>query len=406
MNVWILHHYADPPNEQWTGTYELGRQLVKRGHDVTVFSSRFNHYTRKDILGSSRQSYVIEYFDGVRFVFIKTRPYQRNDWRRILNMLDYSMTSIWTGLCLADKPDAIVGSTPHPFAPLAAYVLSRVKKARFLLELHDLWPQFLIEVGALSKRHPIVPVFKWIERFCFRQAKGIITLWPGMRSYIEEQGIYSAKAVWVPMGVDVSWYGAQSPKNHNEGKDALVFMYRGGFGWANETKVILDAAKVLESQGYRGVKIVLAGDGTGKEEAVHYFQNLGIHNVEFQDFVPKDQLPVALAEADVFLCPLPGVPQFQKYGQIATKLLDYLSAGRPTILAADIPNNIVERAQAGVVVPPGDPAALAQAIVQLTNMNPNDRIQMGKNGMQFVRQHHDIAMLAERFERVLLNSCQ
>ena len=95
------------------------------------------------------------------------------------------------------------------------------------------------------------------------------------------------------------------------------------------------------------------------------------------------------------------MPQFEKYRQIATKPLDYLCAGRPTILATNIRNNLVEAAQAGLVVLPGDPDALAQAIVQLAAMSPEERILMGRNGLEYVKKNYDIPILAARFEAAL-----
>src|SRR5438132_6360353 len=111
MNVWFFSHYAEPPDGQWTATHDLAKYLVKRGHAITVFSSSVDHYTRKDTrLGRTSVSEV-RYFDGVRFVLVKTLLYRRNDWRRLLNMMSYSVNSIAAGFRLKDRPDVIVGSS-------------------------------------------------------------------------------------------------------------------------------------------------------------------------------------------------------------------------------------------------------------------------------------------------------
>lgn len=400
MNIWFFHHYAEPADGQFTASYDLAKHLVRRGHDVTVFASCLSHHTRTNLRTLTRW-FGIEDCAGVRYVFVKTSPYHRNDWRRVRNMLEYSIRSLCVGWRLPDRPDVVVGSTPHPFAPLIAMTVARVKRASFVLELHDLWPQFLVEVGALSRYHPIVPMFQWIERICFRRASAIAALWPGMSRYVEEQGVSAGKVVWVPMGLDVSQRGP-IPRTRRTG-EPLVFMYRGGFGWANEIKVILDAAEVLQRTGHQHIRLVLAGDGTGKQAALDHARRLNLRNVEFRGFVPKAQLPAALAEADVLLCCLPGVRQFHRYGQIATKLLDYLSAGRPTILAADIPNNLIEQAKAGAVVAAGDAKALARAMVDLAGKTIEERLRMGANGLEYLKAHHDIANLAARFELALLN---
>jgi glycosyltransferase involved in cell wall biosynthesis len=108
-----------------------------------------------------------------------------------------------------------------------------------------------------------------------------------------------------------------------------------------------------------------------------------------------------MARAGALLCCLPGLPHFQRYGQIASKLLDYLVSGRPTIIATNIHDNLISKAQAGIVVPPGQPRALAAAIIQLATMTLADRARMARNGREYVRRHHDIVALADRFEGVL-----
>jgi glycosyltransferase involved in cell wall biosynthesis len=402
VNIWFLHHYAEPPDGQWTATYELAKQLVNRGHDVTVYASSFNHYTREDSRMPPGESSVIEQFDGVNFVFIKTRPYWRNDWRRAINMLSYSLRVTWFGLRTDESPDFVVGSTPHPFAPIAAFILARVKRAKFVFEVRDLWPLFPIEMGQLSKNSPTAIALRWIEKFCFKRAEKIVTIWPGMDRYVEERGVSPQKTIWLPVGIDMANYESFDVRDpHDKDRETFDCMYRGGFGESNDIITILRAAQILNSRGERHIRIMLVGEGPAKQELIEYSEQLGLTNVEFQDFVPKDQLGKALASADGFICSLPDVPHFQKYGQIPTKLLDYLAAGRPIVLTTNAKSNMVDAAQAGLVVPPENPEKLAQAISELATRSLKDQAQMGANGVNYVRQHHDIGMLADRMEKAL-----
>jgi glycosyltransferase involved in cell wall biosynthesis len=402
MNVWFFNQYAEPPDGQWTATHELAKHLVKRGHEVTVFASSIDHYTRTDTRLSGRRWSDVQHFDGVRFVLLKTVAYQRNDWRRFVNMTSYAVNALRVGLHLHEQPDVIVGSSPHPFAALTACILAPIKRSRFFFELRDLWPEFFVETGVLSKRNPIVPVFRHTVGVCLRRAERVVTVWPRMDDYIEERGVPRAKVLWMPIGLDLSQHDGHGLETRAEGIGArFVAMYRGGFGRSNDVKTILDAAGELQSRGQDRIVIVLAGEGTARQEMVDHARALSLRNVEFEDFVPKHELNCALARADVLLCCLPGLPHFQKYGQIATKLLDYLASGRPTIIATNNQDNLIRRAHAGVVVPPAEPRALAAAIVQLAAMSPAERARIGRNGVQYVRQHHDIATLVDRFEGAL-----
>lgn len=80
------------------------------------------------------------------------------------------------------------------------------------------------------------------------------------------------------------------------------------------------------------------------------------------------------------------------------KIFDYLPSGRPILYAMKGSNNPVEEAKAGITVPPENQKALAQAITKLVAMKPEERIQMGKNGLKYVKRYHDIRVLADRLE--------
>lgn len=87
MKIWVLNHYAESPSGMATRTFDLARELVRRGHHVTVFASSFSHSRLRDERIAPRwRLFLTEDYDGVRFVWIRTVPYQRNNWRRIVNM--------------------------------------------------------------------------------------------------------------------------------------------------------------------------------------------------------------------------------------------------------------------------------------------------------------------------------
>ena len=101
---------------------------------MTIFAAGFNHYSRKEERIRPGETYREEIVNGVRFVWLKTFPYERNDWRRVLNMMSYSWRAFQVGSQSTDAPDAIIGVCVHPLAALAASLLASKRGSRFFLK--------------------------------------------------------------------------------------------------------------------------------------------------------------------------------------------------------------------------------------------------------------------------------
>lgn len=126
MKVWIFNHYAEPPDGRATRSFDLGRRLVEKGHSVRIFASSFSHYT-------FREDRRPPEYDGVRFVWVPTFPYHRNDWRRVANMMSFFHKAARLGSSLPERPDVVIGVHVHPLAALAAGIVARRRKARFIM---------------------------------------------------------------------------------------------------------------------------------------------------------------------------------------------------------------------------------------------------------------------------------
>lgn len=397
--LWIFNHYAEPPDRQATRSFDLGKELTKRGHEVTIFSSSFSHYRFQEEKLLPHQRWKVEEIDGVRFVWLRTTPYRRNDWRRAINMLSYALRAWRVARRRRERPDVIIGVSVHPLAALAAYLVSRATRSRFFFEVTDLWPETLVEFGVLPRAHPLVWLLAAIERFLYRKAERVISLLPNLAAYLAERGIDPGKAVWIPNGVDLSRYETLRGYDGTS-RGVFTVMYIGGHVQANALDVILDAASVLQAGGTEQVKFVFVGGGQEKPRMVRRAEALGLRNVEFRDVVPKERLAEVMAEADAFVFSLRNLALY-RYGIGLNKMCDYLASGRPIVFAGHSSYNPIADAGAGVTVPPEDPRALAEAIQRLMHLPAEARLRMGTNGVAYVERAHDIKTLASRLEALV-----
>jgi len=400
MNIWIVNHYAIPP-QQAGGTrhFVLARELIRRGHQVTVIVSSFDHATRREAHLASGELFKLEVVEGVPFLWLRTPPYAGNSVARIRNMAFFAYR-VWrtASEVLPVKPDVIIGSSPHLFAALAAERVAARYRVPFVFEVRDLWPQTLIDLGSFSGRHPFIKLLERIERYLYRRAACVVTLLPGATTHIQEKGGDPSKVVWIPNGIDLAL--VPPPKPPREDK-VFTLMYAGAHGLANGLQVVLEAAHKLEQEGWADkIRFRLVGDGPEKAHLMNRAKQLKLASVVFENPVPKSGVYSLLQEADAFLMVLMDSPLFQ-WGVSPNKLFDFMASARPIIFNVNTQFNPVDEAGAGISIPAGDSTALATAIKRLVQLPMKDRWAMGLRGRRYVEKYHSFDRLADKLEAVL-----
>jgi glycosyltransferase involved in cell wall biosynthesis len=413
VNIWMLNHYAIPPDSPGgTRHYDFARELVKRGHQVSIFASSFSHRTRKEERLTKKQNYRREKVNGVGFIWIRTTPYYKgNDWRRVVNMLSYGRRVVPLGLRLKETPDVILASSPHPFAGLAGWFLAKLKRTKFIFEIRDLWPQTLVEIGGYSNKSPMVAFLRVLEKFLYRRARKIVVLLPQASKYITGLGIPGDKIVYIPNGVSPELFSDTSAGLPPEldksiatlkSKSKLVVGYTGAHGIANALDTIIEAAKIIRDRGIDKVHFLMVGDGPEKERLMTKAEKYGLDNLSFYSSIPKHAMPALLEAIDVAAISVQKSALY-KYGVSLNKLFDYMACAKPIAWGTNSVKNPVAEANCGISVASEDPEAMAEAIMQLCDMDEKKRREMGMRGYEYVMKHHSIPVLTSKLLEVLEN---
>lgn len=401
LNIWWLSQYASTSDQQYTTQHDLAKRLVRKGHKVTIFASGFSHYNFKEIRLQPGEKWREEERDGVRFVWLRTPPYNANNWKRVMNMLAYSWRAYRLGRGLSEEPDVIIGTTFHPLASLSAYALSVAKKRPFVFEVKDLWPLTVIQFGKLSSKSPLAIGLAALEKFLARRATRILTSLPGGPEYYAGMGIPRTKVCWIPNGLDISRYQGMTPYL---GIIATPFtlLYAGGHVKANHLDLLLQTAEIEQNNGNRA-RFVFVGGGQDKPRLQKIAEELSLRNVEFRDAVPKSDLPAVMEEADALILSMRDLPDLYKYGISFNKLCDYVATGRPILFAGNPSNNFVRDYQCGIVIPPENPEAFAEAINEFESLSASERAAMGRNALRCAKERFDVEMLSGRLEELLID---
>jgi glycosyltransferase involved in cell wall biosynthesis len=311
--------------------------------------------------------------------------------------LSFMLSSFWTGSRVG-QVDLVWGTSPPIFQGLTAWMLARLKGVPFLFEVRDLWPAFAVAVGVLNNKG-LIKASEWLERRLYRAADVLVINSPGFEEHVKARG---ARQVYlVPNGADVDMFQPENEgvsfrrENHLEGQ--YVVLYAGAHGMSNDLGVVLEAAGMVRDLG--DVTLVLLGDGKEKPNLQARAVEMGLPNLKFLPPVPKEQMGEAIAAANACLAILKPIEMYKLV--YPNKVFDYMAAGRPVILAIDgVIREVVDSAQAGLVVPPGDPNSLAEAIRDLHEDPQRSRI-LGQNGRRYVEAHFNRTVWAANLLEIM-----
>jgi glycosyltransferase involved in cell wall biosynthesis len=396
MHIWYLSAH-DQPKGQSARTYDFARELLKRGHHVTMFTNSYNHFTHEEFLGED-EKWRIEEIDGIRVVWLRTIHYKGNGLRRGLNMVSNAWRALAAARTLPDRPDVVVGPSVPLLTGWAALRLAKRYGAAFVFEVRDVWPAVLVDDGGLSKNSPVYHAFRAIEKQLYRQSQRISTVLPFVAPHVAASGGRAEIVTWVPNGVDFQRF-AGADAYDGGGDRPLVVMYVGGYSPEHDVMTIVRAAAIVEARRPGAFRFVLVGGGIKRRECEEAAARAG-GTIEFRDFVPKHEVPRLQRESDILVACLINTKAF-RFGLNLNKMFDYLASGRPVVFSGDAPNDPVRESGAGFTVPPEDPEAMAAALERLAGMSPAERQALGRKGRRYVEENYDMRVLGDRMDDLL-----
>ena len=397
MHILLIHQAFTTVDEAGgTRHYELARYLSDYGHRVTVIASQVSYLSGQSLTDKKSTNSAVE--PWITILRSYTYPlWHRSFVHRVLSFISFMVSSVVVGLQVKDV-DLVWGTSPPLFQGGSAWLLAKLKRARFLFEVRDLWPAFAIQVGVL--RHPLLILLsERFERFLYRQADEVMINSPGFKEHVEQRGAKHVSVV--PNGTDTQLFDPNIDGNGFRSQVGLegkyVVLYAGAHGLSNDLGVVLQAAALLQAHPH--ISIVFVGDGKEKTSLINQANALGLSNVLFLSPVSKREMPRVLAGADMCLAILKPLPLYKTV--YPNKVFDYLAAGKGVLLAIDgVIRQVLENAQAGLFVTPGDAAALADAILFMAEHIEQGK-QMGINGRNYVKTHFERAKIAASLNQVI-----
>ena len=400
MKILLINHYAGSLEMGMEyRPYYMGREWAKSGHDVTIICASFAHVRKEQPI--VKKDFQEEENAGIKYVYLKTPKYEGNGIGRILNMFVFVFKLIFNASKISRKykPDIVIASSTYPMDNYPARRIAKRSNAKYVYEVHDLWPLSPMELGGLSKNHPFIRIVQAAENFAYKNVDLLISMLPKTLPYMMEHGLDAKKWHYIPNGVVVDeWDENINPSTTPFQKiDDLkkqgykLIAYTGSMGIANALDNLISAADLLKAEKYH---FIIVGGGPEKERLKKKVVGNKLTNVSILDPVPKTSLPFLLDFFDILYIGLQRQPLF-RFGISPNKMLDYMMAGKPVIQAIDAGNDMVAEAGCGISIEPENPEELAKAIKTIFAFTEDERKRLGENGKAFVMKNHDYKKLAK-----------
>ena len=404
MKILLINHYAGSINHGMEfRPYYMSREWVKMGHDVTIVAASFSHLRQKNI--DMEEPIKEEYIDGIRYVWLKTPVYHGNGIGRIKNMLSF-LRKLYKFEKVINKdldPDVVIASSTYPLDSYPANWIAKKHKAKFVFELHDLWPMSPMVLGNMSQWHPFIMVMQRAEDYWCKNADLVISLHPYAYKHLITRGMSIDNYRVVTNGIvieewDENYHNLPEPHNTTiinlKNQDKFLLGYAGGHALSNGLDLLVNLANSVKID--KSIHFVFVGDGVEKQNLEKMSSSLQLTNISFLPPIPKNTIKTFYTAMDVLTCCLPMTPLLQ-YGPVMNKTFEYMMAGKPALCSCSSTFDPVSESGCGFTVPSGDVETMSQKLFKLKAMDKKSREDMGAKGRAFAVKNYTYSALACKF---------
>jgi len=397
--VWLICKYASP-QKYYFGTrhFYFAEEWVKNGHDVTIFTSTASHLTDK--LPQFAGSRMVEDIAGVRTVWLKVlKSTKSSSAARVLSWMHFEWKVLTTSKKQIKKPDVIIASSLSILSIISGFHLSRYYKARFILEIRDIWPLSAMQLGGYSASHPFMWLLGKLERYGYRKADVIVGTMPNLIEHVKEVEPRFKACICIPQGIKKEQLATAEPldatyiaQTFTPGTFKVV--YAGTVNLNNPIEVLLKAVSQIPAN--QKIEAYILGSGSMLE---NYKQKYAFcERIKFIAPLPKILVKAFLQHTDLCFDSIDS--EIARFGLSRNKWIDYMNSGKPIICSYNGYESMINEAKCGSFVAFGDVNLLMKEIKMYRDM-PKERLRdMGEKGRKYLEENRLFEKLANDYQRL------
>lgn len=376
--IWLVNFNAMPPDlESRLRTIKFAQYLSEYGYEVIIFGSSIMHNMNIDLI-TDDSPYIQRNYKGLNFIHIKTKKYQNNGFSRIYSLIEFHLK-----LCYLKnrfkKPDIIITGSSNPFGNFFYYCAKKLK-AKFIIEVLDLWPESFVSFGLIGRNNPLLKIAYRTERWLYAKADKLVFSMEGGRDYIinkkwdtGQRGPIDLKKVFhINNGVDLQDFYANRELyklNDSDLEDESIFRvtYIGSVRLVNNIKRLIDAAALLKENAK--IRFLIYGDGAERNYLESYCKKLGLQNVVFKEkWIDPKYVPYVLSKSSLNILNYMQ-NDIWKYGGSQSKLFQYLASGKPICSNLKMGYCLITKYNLGLAKEFSSDQEYAEAILSFANLD-------------------------------------
>ena len=405
MKILFVSKYASiKPLGKSSRQYLYSKKLVELGNEVMLVFSRSSYNNN------------IPKFKGLYKVFKEGRLIsvmlngpsikQGINFKRIFSWLLFEVNLFLFFKRIASfKPNVVIISSLSILTFLFGVFIKKILKIPLIIEVRDIYPLSIVEVGGFSKKNPLVRFLSWVEKFGYKNADYIISSLENAKDHFEKVNKAPLNFKWLPMGFQKDIY-VETPDKQTEEiiaeiikkKQAGKFIigYAGSFGKANALNDLMEITQDEQIKSER-ISFIFIGEGPLKEGFIKKFTS---NSTSFFPPVQKKYLPIILSECDILVNTWLAKPIY-RFGVSPNKWIDYMYSGRPILLALNSSSRIFNKADCGWQFAAENKLELKKNIMKAKNTDKKILDKLGLNGKRYLTTELSYDKLGKELETIL-----
>jgi len=408
-NVWFISKYNGHPKycNGTCRTYFITHELKKIGHKVAVISSDFwkgslnwtkDNYKKEK---SKKETYFLE-SDKLTFLTISTFPYKLSkSFERIISWIDFEIKLFFLPVKKLFIPNVVIISTPSLLTIINGLIFKLRFRSKLIIEVRDIWPLNLTAEGNFRKNNFLIKFLSLLEYLGYRYCDHIVGTMPNLEKHIMKIIPIKKKVSCIPNGYDPTYFSkiTKSETAINIDSNKFYIGYFGSFGITNALETVFHAAHLLRKD--KSIHFLFVGDGQLKKSFENKFKKYS--NITFIERINHEEVFNLSSKCDLLYFSVKDSIVW-KYGQSLNKVVDYMLSGRPILASYDGFQSMINEADCGFFVKPGDAISLSKKIKEISYLPKEYLTKMGNKGKQWILKERPFEFLAKQYSEILIST--